>query len=323
MPSSNRLVDHPGDWILTTRMLDSARLTNLVTEVATSAEWYNATNEKQIQRFDHHPVELWICLLSHVWLLRSFCEFFLKVFMQYSPAIELAHSLKPTNLQLLQKSQLFCKIIFSGNPPPTKIKILNKKTAKTRLSTMNPHPVRSQDSLPVPEKNPSTLGTLRTHGLLTPGRTTTSRHSRNQSFAGWPPAPVWTVEFVEVAFRQIFWRSETRLRGSFWMKNWRPCSFFWSLGGRWKDEILATSRACKRDSSFLIYMHCAWHCRSYTCTHFCKQKRGGDVWVKCRNNCSQGHVTLSILDTIVLPRYVGSSCSSLKCVNFAPWRNCT
>lgn len=126
-------------------------------------------------------------------------------------------------------------------------------------------------------------------------------------------------------FAQFFLKVGNPFWGGFLEWNWRPCSFFvfGSLGGRWKDEILTTSRACKRESFF-------W----YTCiVHdiavlihapiFVSRKRGGDVWVKCRNNCSQGHVTLSLLDTIVLPRYVGSSCSSLKCANFAPWRNCT
>ena len=189
---------------------------------------------------------------------------------------------------------------------------------------MNPHPVRSQDSLPVPEKNPSTLGN--------PSRNPRPANSRKDDHI----KTLTESKFRRVATCTPFGGSCCSLAtclkvgnpfwgGSFWMKNWRPCSFFCVFWGiqmkRWNSRT--TSRACKRESSFLIYMHCAWHCRTYTCTHFCKQKRGGDVWVKCRNNCRQGHVTLSLLDTIVLSRYVGSSCSSLKCVNFAPWRNCT
>ena len=187
---------------------------------------------------------------------------------------------------------------------------------------MNPHPVRSlsvsrsRKKKPSDPWNPST-----THGLLTPGRTTTSRHSRNQSCAGWPPAPVRWV--CGSSFSPNFFEVGNPFWGGFLNETLEAMQFFLCLGDsekmKWgqpqglaKGKVFFWYTCIVHDIAVLIHAPI-----------FVSQKRGGDVWVKCRNNCRHGHVTLSLLDTIVLPRYVGSSCSSLKCVNFAPWRNCT
>lgn len=154
-------------------------------------------------------------------------------------------------------------MFFSGNPPPTKIKILNKKQLLTSIQQwILTSPVPGQSPGPT-TKNPSTgLGTHpETHGLLTPGRTTTSRHSRNQSCAVWPPAPGLDGGVCGVAaFRQIFFKGRKPvLRGVLEWKIGGHAVFFcvfWEIQmKRWNSRT--TSRA---SLLFLIYMHCAWHC---------------------------------------------------------------
>ena len=146
---------------------------------------------------------------------------------------------------------------------------------------MNPHQSGPRTVSRSPKKNPSTgLGTHpETHGLLTPGRTTTSRHSRNQSFVGWPPAPRLDGGSCGVAaFRHIFFKGRKHpFWGGFLNEKLEGMQFFLCVLGdsdekmKFEDNL----KGLQKGKFFLIYMHCAWHCPTYTCTHFCKPKKSG------------------------------------------------
>lgn len=90
--------------------------------------------------------------------------------------------------------------------------------------------------------------------------------------------PVWTVEVVELQlFAKFFLKVGNPFWGGFWNEKLEAMQLFFVCFGRfrWKDEIRGQPQGLAKGKVFLIYMHCAWHCPTYTCTHFCKPKKSG------------------------------------------------
>lgn len=124
MPSdSTRLVYHPGHWILTIRMVDFSDGSGHFSWMIQRYEW--KINAKV------WPSPGWTLDLFVVSCLAT--PFILRVFFEGIHAIFASHwtwaFFKAYQPPAPPKSQLFCKIYLFRQPPPTKIKILNKKTA--------------------------------------------------------------------------------------------------------------------------------------------------------------------------------------------------